>query len=221
MVDTHHEYDSLARLYWPIAAGVVVVIFVLVIFFALRYRARADGRRPSRRSDAPWLERFYALLLGGVAALLLGFTFTTEAREDRISARPAVEIRVTASKWHWRFDYPAYGISEIGRDVTGAATATPAGIPTLYVPARVPVRFTITSVDVIHAFWIPQVKFKHDANPGHTERFDLMFPHAGAFPTAGECSEFCGLNHAGMEFDVRAMAPAEFAAWARAHRGRS
>lgn len=221
MVDTRQQYDGLFSLYMPIAVGVCVLIFVLVVAFALRYRRREDDRRPSRVSDAPRVEGAYALLLACVVALLLVFTYTTEAKVDRVSAHPALTVKVTAAKWHWRFDYPAYGITELGRDVTGTPGGEPGAVPTLYVPAGETVQFTITALDVIHAFWIPDLRFKRDANPGRSDRFDLAFPRPENLVSGGECSEFCGLNHAGMRFNVQVLSPAAFRAWAQSHRGRS
>jgi len=221
VVDTRQQYDGLLSLYLPIAIGVCVLVFVLVVAFALRYRRREDGRRPSRIADAPRVEGVYALFLACVVVLLLVFTYTTEGKVDRVSAHPALAVKVTAAKWHWRFDYPAYGITELGRDVTGTSGGEPGAVPTLYVPAGETVEFTITALDVIHAFWIPDLRFKRDANPGRTDRFDMAFPRPESLLSGGECSEFCGLNHAGMRFNVQVLAPAAFRAWAQAHRGRS
>ncbi len=219
MLDTRRQYDGLESLYLPIAVGVCVLVFVLVIAFALRYRRREDGRRPSRLADAPRVEGVYALLLACVVALLLVFTYTTEAKVDRVSAHPALTVKLTAAKWHWRFDYPAYGITELGRDVTGTPGGERGAVPTLYVPAGETVRFLITALDVNHAFWIPDLRFKRDANPGRTDAFDMLFPRPGSLASGGECSEFCGLNHAGMRFNVQVMAPGAFRAWAQAQRG--
>jgi cytochrome c oxidase subunit 2 len=124
-----------------------------------------------------------------------------------VEARAALRVDVTAAKWSWRFDYPRYGISLIGSD------ARP---PTLVVPTGTRVLFTMTSLDVIHAFWIPERRFKRDAFPRRTTRFDLVFDRTGVFPDGGACAEYCGLHHAEMRFDVEAMPPAAFAAWARA-----
>ena len=110
-----------------------------------------------------------------------------------------ITIDVTAAKWRWRFGYP-------GGVVQGGA------LPVLMVPAGRVVRFRLTSLDVVHAFWIPDRKFKRDANPRDIATFDMRFP-AGGFAGVGECSEFCGLDHADMRFAVRAVAPAAFRAW--------
>lgn len=210
MTDTRHDYDALARLYLPIAAAVVLLVLLLVVAFAWRYRARpAQEGRPSRVSSAPRTEALYVLVLVAVAALLLWRTFTVEARTDRGVTGAGVQVDVTAAKWHWRFEYPRAGIVQRGTDEHP---------PTLVVPAGRPVDFSLRALDVIHAFWIPERRFKRDATPGYTSRFSLVFPRAGFWRDGGECSEFCGLRHAWMRFHVRVLPPDAFARWVRARR---
>jgi cytochrome c oxidase subunit 2 len=205
LVDTRHEYLHLFSIYVPIAIGVFAVIVLAIAYCLLRYR-----RRP-RELAARWhennrLEGGYALVLAGVVAFLLYLTFTAEHRVDTVSARerPSVTVDVTGSKWEWTFRYRDYGITRrsgtIGRQL-------------LVVPTGQAVRFNLSTVDVIHAFWVPEVRFKRDLIPGATESVTLVFPDAGTFQ--GQCAEFCGLRHADMLFSVRAVAPAAFAAWAR------
>ena len=81
----------------------------------------------------------------------------------------------------------------------------------LVVPARETVEFAITSRDVIHAFWVPHLRFKRDAFPRLTTKFDLVFDKPGSYP--GNCAEFCGLHHADMRFGVRVLPRAEFDEW--------
>jgi cytochrome c oxidase subunit II len=211
VIDTRHEFDRVAGLYLPIAVAVVGIVALLALFMALRYRARpgeadAAGRRPSRLSSAPKTEFVYVALLAGIAALLLWKTFTVEAKTDKVQQRAAVTIDVTAAKWHWTFSYPRYGIVQRGADFQ---------VPTLVVPAGQVVHFTLRSVDVIHAFWVPARRFKRDANPAMVSDFTLVFPQPGFSRNGGECSEFCGLRHAQMRFDVLVVSPAAFARWAR------
>lgn len=208
MVDTRKEYDSLAGLYAPIGLAVVVLVFAVVLFVALRYRRREEP--PSRTSGAPRLEALYVLVLGLVVAVLLTATFATQSRIDRVSAAAKLDVGVTAAKWRWRFAYPASGIVQ---ETSGLAPST------LVVPAGAAVRFSMTSQDVIHALWIPERRFKRDAFPGRTTRFELVFPRAGYYAGAGACSEFCGLRHAQMTFNVRVLKPADFSAWIRRRGG--
>lgn len=202
VIDTRNEYEQLFALYVPIALAVTAVVFGVVIFALVRYRRR-PGREPSGPAQMPRLELGYALLLTGVVAALLAFTFSTEARVDRVSNRPGLVVRVTASQWLWRFDYPAYGITRIGGDI---------GPVDLVVPTDTEIEFRMTSLDVIHAFFVPAVRYKIDAYPDRVQRFDLVFDEPGVMK--GYCAEFCGLNHADMSFTVKAVSPEGFRAWA-------
>ncbi|HEY2635898.1 MAG TPA: hypothetical protein VGI54_00800 [Solirubrobacteraceae bacterium] len=208
--DTRSDYQHLASIYLVVAVAVAVVVLAAIVGIALRYRAGASRPAPtSRRAEAPWLEGGAVALLVGAAVVLVALTFHTETREDALAATPAVRIHAVAAQWRWRFDYPG-GVSQLGTDTRPA---------TLVVPRGETVGFTLTSRDVIHAMWVPDLRFKKDAIPGRTNTFDLVFRHAGYFPGMGECSEFCGLYHAQMRFDVHVLAPAAYRAWLARRRG--
>lgn len=202
MIDTRAEFRDLLSLYLPVMIAVVAIVVTVVLFALLRYRAGA-GRTPSAKSDAPVLESAYALVLVAVVAVFVWATFTTETKVDRVSSDPGLRVDVVAFKWQWRFAYPGAGI----RPIVGTEHTR----PTLVVPTRTTIRFTMTSRDVIHALWVPALRFKRDAFPKRTTEFDLVFDHPGAF--AGRCAEFCGLDHADMTFVVRALPPQQFRRW--------
>jgi cytochrome c oxidase subunit II len=205
LVETGHEYHHLFSIYVPIAIGVFFLIVLAVLFAVLRYRARPPDRA-ARWHEHDRIEGSYAVGLALVVAFLLYLTFTAEHRVDTVAneQRPDLIVNVTGAKWEWTFSYPAYGIT---------ARSGTVGRQPLVVPTNEAVRFTLRSLDVIHAFWIPEVDYKHDAIPGSTQVFTLAFPKAGLFQ--GLCAEFCGLRHSDMVFNVRAVPAAQFAAWAR------
>jgi cytochrome c oxidase subunit II len=209
LVDTRTEYDHLFSIYVPIAIGVFVLIVALVFVAVLIYRRRPPERAARWHEHNP-LEGSYAVLLACVAAFLLYLTFNAEHKVDTVSReqKPAVVIDVVASKWEWTFNYPAYGITRRSGVV---------GRQSLVVPAGEAVRFRLTSLDVIHSFWIPALRYKHDAIPGSTQVTTLVF-RPGVYP--GQCAEFCGLRHADMIFTADAVNPGAFAAWIRG-RGRT
>jgi len=211
VVSTRSEYDHLFSIYVPIAIGVFALIVVVVFGAVLIYRRRPPDRAARWHEHNP-LEGSYAVLLACVAAFLLYLTFTAEHKVDTVAnqQRPAVVIDVVASKWVWTFNYPAYNIT-LRSGVIGRQP--------LIVPAGEPVRFRLTSLDVIHSFWIPALRYKHDAIPGATQIITLSFT-PGVFP--GQCAEFCGLRHADMIFTAHAVSPAAFTTWARsAAKGRA
>jgi cytochrome c oxidase subunit II len=200
MVDTRVEVQDLFDAYLWIGVGVAVIVFGAVGFAAVRYR-RHPGREPSRKSEAMRAEIAYVGVLVLIAAGLLTATFTTEDKVDAVSGDPALNVEVTAFQWGWTWTYPD------GVSVTGNSDQP----PTFAVPTGRTVRFTLTSRDVIHAFWIPDQRFKRDAFPNRTTRFDLDFDRAGM--NGGVCAEFCGLRHSQMAFNVLALSAADFQSW--------
>ncbi len=220
MADTREQYENVGAVYWPIAIGVFVLVVVLIVAFALRYRS--DDYRPVEgRSRAEGLESLYALGLACVAAALAYLTFSTMAEleagvpggqsaagEVAATGPPALEVTVTAARWNWRFDYPRYGITQVGSGTR---------LPTLTVPTG-DVRFAVTSVDVVHSFFIPEERYKRDAFPERFNRFGLRFERPGFRRGGGKCAEYCGLRHSYMNFDLRVLDRAAFERWAQAQR---
>jgi len=207
LTSTREEFGGLFSLYtWVlVAAGAVVVLTVL--FALLRFR-RGRGQEPSRRAEAKGVEIVYAAVLAAVVGLRVWKTFETEDKVDALAAAHCEEIQVTAFQWGWRFTYPGEHVS-----VAGNQDAP----PTAAVPLGTPLCFSVFSEDVIHSFWVPDLRFKKDAFPKFTNRFDVVVERPGAH--VGRCAEFCGLEHAGMTFRLLAMGDAEFRAWLAARAG--
>jgi cytochrome c oxidase subunit II len=203
LISTRHEYTALFAIYVPIAAGVFALVVVVVLGAVLRYHRRrpADTSRVSERNP---LEAGYAALLTATVAFLLYLTFTAEHRVDTVSLRqtPAVTVDVIGAKWEWEFRYPRYGIVQRSGTV---------GRQPLVVPVNRPIRFELSSQDVIHAFWVAELRFKRDLIPGRTQTVVLSFTRTGLF--RGQCAEFCGLRHSEMVFNVRVLPAAQFARW--------
>ncbi len=211
--DTREVYENLAAVYWPVAVGVFAVVAVLLVFVAVRFRASRRGE-PSPRTSNLTLECGYGIVLALVVAVLTWRSYDAIAAVDPVVERAAaapqagpagLTVGIVASRWNWRFTYPG-GVSQTGngREQVGQ----------LVVPAGEPVRFRLTSLDVAHAFWIPELRAKYDALPGYANVFDLRF-EAGRDYALARCSEFCGEYHDQMRFGVRVLPPARFRAWLR------
>jgi cytochrome c oxidase subunit II len=204
--NTRATYDHLWwHVYAPVLGFVTLAIFAVVLYAAFRFRRRSD-ELPRQRSEDHTKEGVYMLLIACAVGVMVFFTFRAEYHEDALAAGPALTVQVVAFQWQWRFSYPAGGPTMVGTEQRPAR---------LVVPAGETIRFTVTARDVIHSFWIPELRFKRDANPfKKVERFDLVFPKAKLY--LGRCAEFCGLRHADMTFDVLALPPAKFEQWRRA-----
>ncbi len=200
LTDTRDEFSGLFSLYVAVAIAITAIVFGTVLWALWRYR-RSRSPAPSRRSEAHLVEGLTALAIAVIVAAVLAATFSTETKVDA-TPRGSLQVKVTAFQWGWRFDYPRKGVTVIGNSNDE---------PVLGVPAGRTIAFSLTSRDVIHAFWIPSERFKRDAFPDRVNRFDLVFDQPGGH--AGECAEFCGLLHSDMRFRVLVLGEGDFERW--------
>jgi cytochrome c oxidase subunit 2 len=210
LVQTRDQYEHVFGIYVPIALGVFAAIVLATLFALLRYRRRAP-EQAARWHENNTAELAYAALLVCTIAFLLYVTFGAEHKVDTVSAqeRPQLTVDVYGSKWEWRFHYRTLGIDRYSGTV---------GRESLVLPSGEAVRLRLISRDVIHEFWVPELRYKHDLIPGRAQPITVTFARSGTF--AGQCAEFCGLYHARMVFQVQVLSPAQFDAWA-SERGRA
>jgi cytochrome c oxidase subunit II len=207
LVSTRNVYNQLAGIYLPIAAGVFGLVVAIILFAVVRYRGERD---PPQHADHNLLEGSYAALLACVAAVLIVLALGAEHKVDTVAnrERPSLRVDVIAAKWEWEFRYPGLGI---------AAHSGVVDYQPLVVPADRAIRFALSSQDVIHSLWVPDLRFKRDLIHGTVEHVTLTFTQTGWFD--GQCAEFCGTHHAEMVFRVHVLRPSAFRRWAAAHRG--
>lgn len=219
------EFDSLFRQDAAIAAAVfVLVILAMGGALALSWRRRRQGRPASPRASADRVELGYVGILAALAVFLIATSFAANAR-DYPSARPALRVAVTAYQWCWSFRYPPSASPAsgggAGRTVTAGRTASgrchQGAPPVLVVPAGEPVELDVTSADVVHAFWIPALRLKTTAYPGHANSVTVTVPRPGRW--VGRCANLCGIYHYDMNFTVDAVPPAGFSAFLRSPAG--
>lgn len=196
---------------FPMETVIAIVVFGLVVVamaaaFAVSRHKRRHGRPPSRREHLHKVEGAFGVALAGMAAFLVFTSFTANAQEfpSRAAAAPAVTVHVTAFQWCWRFQYAGSAATVTGSCRNGQ-------YPVLEVPVGEPVAFDVSSLDVVHAFWVPYLDAKIDAFPGHVTSFTTTVGKAGQWP--GRCAQFCGLYHSEMDFWLKAVPPAQYQAW--------
>lgn len=184
-----------------IAGVVFALVAVTVIFAVVSGRIR---RRPAPHPKINPLEIGYAVVLAGVAAFLVVYTATANGEERRAPGGAPQRVEVTAYQWCWRFHYT-------GTPVTVNAQCRNGRYPTLVLPTDRTVAITLRSSDVIHSFWVPELRFKMDVFPNHTNSFRVKLDKEGTW--IGRCAEFCGIDHSTMHFHLRTVAPEEFDRW--------
>jgi cytochrome c oxidase subunit 2 len=205
LTGTRHEFSDVQSLYLPIAAVVFAVVVGVTAYAVVRYRARPGHHaRPTRDRHA--VEALIALVIAAIVVVLVTVTFKADANISDVArhGRPGFRVDVLAFRWGWQFTYPS---------LPGVVDRTRPDAPAvLHVPARTTVRFRLHTEDVVHAFWVPAVRYKADAWPDTVRTFDLVFDEGQAI--SGHCAQYCGLKHSDMTFTVDAMGAADFRAWA-------
>ncbi len=177
------------------------LVFALVAgwlaYVVVRYRGPGVGpaeepvQTPgNRRLEIAWTAAPLALV-----AVLFLYTVRVMATVDAPYGAP-LHIQVIGHQWWWEYRYPDRGV----------VTANE-----LHVPVGRPLRLDLDAADVVHSFWVPHFGWKRDAVPGKTNVIWATVEREGNFE--GDCTEFCGLQHAWMRTRVVAEPSDQFDAW--------
>ena len=184
-------------IWWTL--GIFVVVEVLLIFAVLRFRRRSgDTGQPDQVHGHTALEVAWtmipAVILFFIAIPTVRTIFVTQ--RDPLPQADPLEVSVVGHQWWWEFQLPDHGV----------ATANE-----LHLPRGRTVRFTLTSTDVIHSFWIPRMGGKRDLNPGEENHIWFTPDSVGVYE--GQCAEFCGVSHANMRLRIFVDEPEAFEQW--------
>jgi cytochrome c oxidase subunit II len=186
-------------LFWFIFI-VATVVFVgvtsVLLYSVFRFRARPDGAAPRQIHGNTAIELAWTIVPSLVLFAVLGVTITTMFGLAQPSGSNVLTVKAIGHQWWWEFQYPDQSI----------VTADEMHIPTGTV-----VHIDLVSDNVIHSFWVPQLGGKTDVIPGHDNSMWLQADRTGQF--RGECAEFCGLQHAHMDFLVVAQPNDQFQSW--------
>ncbi|HKZ69973.1 MAG TPA: cytochrome c oxidase subunit II [Anaerolineales bacterium] len=189
--------DNLFGLHFKVIAFLFSLIVVFIAYSVIVFR-----RRKGETGDGAHFEGHTGLeIVWTIAPLAIVFYFAfigaQALAETREVKSDAMEVKVIASQWSWRFEYPEYGITS----------------SELRLPANRQVLLKLTSTDVIHSFWVPEFRVKQDAIPGDTMVKELRVTPTLIGDYKVRCAELCGRQHAYMESPVIVMEPAGFEAW--------
>ena len=183
----------------------VCIVIATLLSLGVRRLRHVDARAVAveRGGDGlDWIK--WGLVISAVPLLItLVWTMAALAQVVGPPRRPGVTLDVTPHQYWWEVRYDGESPSDT------FLTANEIHIPT---GTKVLVR--LHGGDVIHSFWVPQLSGKTDAIPGQTNLAWLEADAPGRY--RGQCTEFCGLEHAKMAFEVVADTPTAFAAWRRA-----
>ena len=207
-MDYLHADGLMAKRILPLTQGLLIVsAVVVVIIAALVLIAIMRRGRSGSVAETPIQEiggRGWISIGVGLSTLVLVglvvWTSMTMARIANPPDKPALSIDVRGHQWWWEFVYQNDDPSKI------FTTANE-----IHIPVGKPVRFTLNGEDVIHTFWVPSLGGKIQLIPGQTNVTWLEADRPGVY--RGQCSQYCGQQHAHMIVSVFADAPDAFEAW--------
>ena len=200
-VDASRQAGRIDFVFWFVIAiciAIFAIVAAVMIYAILRFRAQPDDWE-----DGPPIHGHTGLEIGWTVvpfvlvtaiAIVSGIVLSRNDAE----ASNTLHVNVTAQQFAWTFSYP---------DANNATS------PVLRLPEGRSVELDMRSLDVIHAFFVPQFRTNEDLVPGLVTTVHVTPDRVGTFPLI--CNELCGLGHALMRTQAIVMKPAAFEAWLR------
>jgi cytochrome c oxidase subunit 2 len=198
------EIDSLFYLIYYITAATFILVTVLMIVFLIMYRQK-EGRRATYTHGNTTLEIIWTIIPAAILIVLSFMSVATWAKVKRHAPDSDFELQVSAKQFNWEIVYP-------GADRQFGTADDVKFDNDLHVPVNKVVRIHLTSSDVIHSFFLPNLRLKQDAVPGRSILvwFEATKPGKYELP----CAELCGFGHSGMKGWLYVHPPEEYAQWA-------
>jgi cytochrome c oxidase subunit 2 len=203
---------------WLAALCVGAIVWGGILWAIIFHRKRGDQLPRQVRYNLP-VEILYTVLPFIMVGVMFYFTARDENYITKIRPHPNLVVNVVGFQWRWQFQYPQYKIHGANQPYTvvteNGAMWNPNSkvqhLPLLEIPTNEVVQFNLTSIDVIHAFWVVPFEFKRDVIPGYANHFQVTPIKTGTF--IGRCTELCGVYHSRMLFKVKIVSQAQFNQW--------
>ncbi|MUV36344.1 Menaquinol oxidase (H(+)-transporting) [Lentibacillus sp. JNUCC-1] len=199
---TGQEQAYLIWLSLGIMTLVILVVFVLFAWFTFKYRytKNKDGFVPTDvkgnlKLELTWtIIPFVLLAILAVPTIMTTYDHSPELQADNREGadKEGTHINVTGQQFTWTFEY------ENGKTVHDE----------LIIPEDETIVFHITSKDVIHSFWIPELAGKVDAVPGRVYTYEIKDAERGTY--RGKCAEYCGIQHTNMVFNTEVVSKSDY-----------
>lgn len=189
------KVDWIHNLVTDISVFFTVAIVGAMIYFAIRYRQRdgVDHETPGIEGNVA-LEILWTVVPSIVCVFVAAYGVIIY-QEMRTPPADAMTINVIGQKWKWDFQY------DNGKETTAE----------FVVPVNKPIKLRITSRDVLHSFFIPDMRVKVDAVPGQYTQLWFEPIKTGIYQVY--CTEYCGLQHSSMLAKLKVVSAAEYDRW--------
>jgi cytochrome c oxidase subunit 2 len=185
-------------LFWKAVAVTSFFLIIaegLLLIAVLRFRAK-PGVKPATFHENVKLEVVWTAIPTIAMVVLAGPAFTTLDYLETVP-KSDLTVEIVGHQWFWEYRYPKYGVVFANEP--------------LVIPAGVKVAADVTSIDVVHSWFVADFGVKMDANPGRVNHTWFEVAKPGTY--GGQCAELCGVLHAEMLITVNVVPPEEFARW--------
>ena len=213
------EVFDLHMIIFYICCVIGILVFGVMTISLFRDR-KSKGVKPAEFHESTLLEFIWTAL---PFAILIGIAIPAAkvliAMEDVSDSE--LTVKITGYQWLWRYEYidhdiDFYSVLKTSRNEIYNRSEKNENYllevdNELVLPINRKVRILITSNDVIHAWWVPELAIKKDAIPGYINQAWTEIDKPGVY--RGQCAELCGRDHGFMPVVVRAVPPEEFDAW--------
>jgi cytochrome c oxidase subunit 2 len=193
---------NMAWLVFIIAAIVFVGVTSVLLYSVFRFRARPNSPAPRQVHGNTTIELVWTITPTVILFILLAITISTMFALGQPNDPNTITVRAIGHQWWWEFQYP---------DPSNPSQMLAVTADEMHMPVNTVVHIDLISDNVIHSLWVPQLGGKTDVIPGHNNTMWLKATQTGNF--RGECTEFCGAQHAHMDFVVIAQSSSDYQAW--------
>lgn len=210
---------SLHMVCMVVCAIIGVVVFGVMIYSMIHHR-KSKGYKAASFHDNPRLEIVWSII---PFLILVGLAIPATRVLIRMddTAQSEVTIKIVGYQWRWQYEYLDQKISFFSMLSTPVSQIQNKQKKNewyllevdnpLVVPVNKKIRFLVTSNDVIHSWWVPELGIKRDAIPGFMYEAWAKIEKVGTY--RGQCAELCGVNHGFMPIVVKAVSAEDFDKW--------
>ena len=191
---TAHEIDSLFYFILYTSLALTLIVAVAMVYFVWKYRRKSHADRAVDVHESKLLELSW-IVIPTLLVLVVFFWGFTAYVSTSIPPDDSYTINVQGQKWFWSFEYP-----------NGKQTSNE-----IVVPVNTPIRLEMTSQDVLHSFFVPAFRIKHDVVPNRYSYVWFEAPEEGTYQVV--CTEYCGTQHSNMGALIRVVGYQDFAEW--------
>jgi cytochrome c oxidase subunit 2 len=196
------------------------------MFYSIYHHRKSRGHKAAQFHENTTVEIIWTII---PTLILIGMAIpATKAMMELDDVQESeMSIKITGKQWYWDYEYLDNGVhfeshlDEASEKAHRVSTGDPKLVPhyllnvdkPLVVPVNKKIRFVFTSVDVIHSWWVPDLGWKKDANPGFINEAWTSVAKPGVY--RGQCTELCGRDHGFMPIVVVAMEQPEYDSWVK------